>query len=379
MTIAAILVAAGSGSRFSAETPKQFRLLAGKPVIRHAAEALTREVDLLQPVGEAALIEAALRGLAFLPVVPGGETRQASVLAGLEALVSHAPSTVLVHDAARPLIPAGTIPALLAALEQAPGAIPAVPVADTLKRGSDGRITETVPRAGLFRAQTPQAFRFTTLLAAHRTPATDAATDDASLLEAAGHTVLLVSGTEDNIKLTYPEDLQRLERAMGRSLHPRTGTGFDVHAFVAGRPLVLCGVTVPHHLGLAGHSDADVGIHALCDAIYGALAEGDIGRHFPPSEAAWRDADSARFLLHAAGLIALRGGRLANVDVTLICEHPKIAPYAAAMIERLAALLEVEVSRVSVKATTTERLGFTGRGEGIAAQAVATVLVPDDA
>ena len=379
MTVAAILVAAGSGSRFGAETPKQFRLLAGKPVIRHAAEALAREVDLLQPVGEVAPIAAALRGLDVLPVVAGGATRQASVLAGLQALVPHAPTVVLVHDAARPLIPAGTIPALLAALELAPGAIPAVPVADTLKRGSDQRIIGTVPRAGLFRAQTPQAFQFATLLAAHRAPATDAATDDASLLEAAGHIVLLVPGAEDNIKLTYPEDLQRLERAMGRTLYPRTGTGFDVHAFATRRPLVLCGVTVPHPRGLAGHSDADVGIHALCDAIYGALAEGDIGRHFPPSDATWRDADSARFLMHAAGLIALRGGRLANVDVTLICERPKIAPYAPAMIKRLAALLEVDPSRVSVKATTTERLGFTGREEGIAAQAVATVLVPDDA
>jgi 2-C-methyl-D-erythritol 4-phosphate cytidylyltransferase/2-C-methyl-D-erythritol 2,4-cyclodiphosphate synthase len=389
MTIAAILVAAGSGSRFGVETPKQFLLLAGRPVIRHAAEALAREVDLLQPVGEAAPIMAALDGLVFLPVVAGGATRQASVLAGLEALAPHAPDIVLVHDAARPLIPTGTVPALLAALKDAPGAIPAVPVADTLKRGADGRITGTVARAGLFRAQTPQAFRFAALLAAHRAPATDAATDDASLLEAAGQTVLLVPGAEDNIKLTYPEDLQRLERAMGvslvprtlvpRTLIPRTGMGFDVHAFADARPLVLCGVSVAHPRGLAGHSDADVGIHALCDAIYGALAEGDIGRHFPPSEAAWKDADSARFLVHAAGRIAARGGRLANADVTLICERPKIAPYAAAMTTRLAALLGVDPSRISVKATTTERLGFTGRGEGIAAQAVATVLVPEGA
>jgi 2-C-methyl-D-erythritol 4-phosphate cytidylyltransferase/2-C-methyl-D-erythritol 2,4-cyclodiphosphate synthase len=377
MIIAAILVAAGSGSRFGAETPKQFLRLAGRPVIRHAAEALVREVDLLQPVGEAAPIAAALEGVSHLPVVAGGATRQASVLAGLEALAPHAPDIVLVHDAARPLIQAGTVAALLAALELAPGAIPAVPVADTLKRGSDGRIVETVARAGLFRAQTPQAFRFAALLAAHRAPATDAATDDSSLLEAAGQTVLLVPGAEDNIKLTYPEDLQRLERAMGAAMVPRVGTGFDVHAFADGRKLVLCGVEVPHARGLAGHSDADVGMHALCDAIYGALAEGDIGRHFPPSEAAWKDADSARFLVHAAGRIAARGGTLANVDVTLICERPKITPYAAAMIARLAGLLGVDASVVSVKATTTERLGFTGRGEGIAAQAVATVLVPD--
>jgi 2-C-methyl-D-erythritol 4-phosphate cytidylyltransferase / 2-C-methyl-D-erythritol 2,4-cyclodiphosphate synthase len=379
MTIAAILVAAGIGDRYGAKTPKQFLLLAGRPVIRHAAEALSREVDLLQPVGDAAPILAALRGIACLPTVPGGATRQASVLAGLEALAPHAPDIVLVHDAARPLIPPGTIPALLAALNHAPGAIPAVPVADTLKRGSDGHIIETVSRAGLFRAQTPQAFRFPALLAAHRARTTDAATDDAWLLEAAGQTVLLVPGTEQNIKLTYPEDLQRLERAMAApTLVPRTGTGFDVHAFGDERPLMLCGVAVPHPRGLTGHSDADVGIHALCDAIYGALAEGDIGRHFPPSVAAWKNADSAQFLTHAAERVTARGGRLSNVDVTLICERPKIAPFAAAMTMRLAALLEIEPSRVSVKATTTEKLGFTGRGEGIAAQAVATVLVPDE-
>ncbi len=246
------------------------------------------------------------------------------------------PDVVLVHDAARPLIPAGTIPALLAALEHAAGAIPAVPVADTLKRVTDGLITATVPRDGLYRAQTPQAFRYKVLLAAHRAGTGMAATDDASLLEAIGESVAIVPGSDDNIKLTYAEDLARLERAMTAPLIPRVGTGFDVHVLEAGRPLMLCGVAVPHDKGLAGHSDADVGIHALCDAIYGALAEGDIGRHFPPSEAAWKDADSARFLAHAAGRIAARGGRLANADVTLICERPKIAPHAAAMAARLA-------------------------------------------
>ena len=311
-----------------------------------------------------------------LPPVPGGATRQDSVRAGLEALESSAPDVVLVHDAARPLIPPGTIPALLAALEHAAGAIPAVPVADTLKRVADGLIIATVPREGLFRAQTPQAFRFPVLLAAHRSDIAGA-TDDASLLEAIGERVAIVPGSEDNIKLTYAEDLARLERAMTGPLFPRVGTGFDVHVLEAGRPLMLCGVAVPHDKGLAGHSDADVGIHALCDAIYGALAEGDIGRHFPPSEAAWKDADSARFLAHAAERIAARGGRLANADVTLICERPKIAPHAAAMATRLAAILGVDPSRISVKATTTEKLGFTGRGEGIAAQAVATVLLPD--
>lgn len=379
MRIAAILLAGGSGTRFGAETPKQYLTLAGRPVLRHAAAALAPHVALLQPVGEAAPIEAALAGLAHLPPVPGGATRQGSVRAGLEALAAHAPDVVLVHDGARPVIPAGTIAALLAALEAAPGAIPALAVADTLKRAADGRIAATVPRAGLYRAQTPQAFRFGPLLAAHRAAVPDdpAATDDAALLEAAGQAVAIVAGSEDNIKLTWPEDLMRLERALLPALTPRVGTGFDVHAFAAGRPLVLCGIAVPHDRGLAGHSDADVGIHALCDAIYGALAEGDIGRHFPPSEATWKDADSARFLRHAAGRIAARGGVLTHADITLICERPKIGPHAAAMRARLADLLGVAEGRVSVKATTTERLGFTGRGEGIAAQAVATLLLPE--
>jgi len=376
MRIAAILVAAGSGSRFGADTPKQFLTIAGKQVIRHAAEALAPHVTLIQPVGDAEPIAAALAGLAHLPTVPGGATRQDSVRAGLEALAPYAPDIVLIHDAARPVIPARTVPDLLAALERAPGAIPAVPVADTLKRADGDAIAATVPREGLFRAQTPQAFRFATLLALHRTGTDAPATDDASLLEAAGQTVLLVAGAEDNIKLTYPEDAVRLERALTAHLIPRVGTGFDVHVLAAGRKLILCGVEVPHDKGLAGHSDADVGIHALCDAIYGALAEGDIGRHFPPSEANWKDADSARFLAHAAGRIAARGGMLANVDVTLICERPKIAPHAGAMMARLAQIMGVDVSRVSVKATTTEKLGFAGRGEGIAAQAVATVLLP---
>jgi 2-C-methyl-D-erythritol 4-phosphate cytidylyltransferase/2-C-methyl-D-erythritol 2,4-cyclodiphosphate synthase len=376
MRIASILVAAGSGSRFGAETPKQFLPLAGQPVIRHAANALSAHVTLLQPVGDAAAIDAALQGIPHLPTVPGGATRQDSVRAGLTALEPRAPDIVLVHDAARPFIPAGTIEALIKALDQAKGAIPAVPVADTLKRVASGIIQQTVPRDGLYRAQTPQGFHFQTLLKAHRSGLIGA-TDDASLLEAAGIPVKIVPGSDDNIKLTYPGDKIRLEAIMTPPLYPRTGTGFDVHALADNRPMILCGVTIPHNQGLAGHSDADVGIHALCDAIYGALAEGDIGRHFPPSENIWKDADSARFLKHAAERIAARGGRLANADVTLICERPKIAPHAAAMMTRLAKILGVDVGRISVKATTTEKLGFTGRGEGIAAQAVATVLLPD--
>jgi 2-C-methyl-D-erythritol 4-phosphate cytidylyltransferase/2-C-methyl-D-erythritol 2,4-cyclodiphosphate synthase len=373
--IAVLLVAAGSGSRFGAETPKQFLSVAGRQVIRHAADRFAAAGMLIQPVGEAAPINAALMGLDHLPPVPGGATRQESVKAGLEALVVHAPRIVLVHDAARPVIPDGTIESLLAALDVHKGAIPAVPVADTLKRGVNGVIGGTVSREGLYRAQTPQAFDFQTLLALHRT-AGQGATDDASVLEAAGLSVGLVPGHDDNIKLTYPHDMPRLERILMAQLFPRVGTGYDVHVLVEDRKLILCGIEVPHERGLSGHSDADVGIHALCDAIYGALAEGDIGRHFPPSENRWKDADSARFLRHAAERIAARGGVLANVDVTLICERPKITPHAPAMMARLAELLGVEVGRVSVKATTTERLGFTGRMEGIACQAVATVLLP---
>jgi 2-C-methyl-D-erythritol 4-phosphate cytidylyltransferase/2-C-methyl-D-erythritol 2,4-cyclodiphosphate synthase len=377
MHLAAILVAAGTGSRFGAGIPKQFLTLRGEPVIRHAARSLIEAGAEIQPVGDAVPIDAALDGVAHLATVPGGATRQDSVRLGLLALRPHAPDFVLVHDAARPIIPPGTIPALLAALAHAPGAIPGAPVADTLKRATDGVIVETVPREGLFRAQTPQAFRFEALFAAHHASITGS-TDDASLLEALGQDVAIVPGSESNIKLTWPDDLTRLEAAMSSSPSvPRVGTGFDVHVLADDRPLMLCGVAVPHDKGLAGHSDADVGIHALCDAIYGALAEGDIGRHFPPSEASWKDADSARFLAHAAALIAARGGRLVNADVTLICERPKIAPHAQAMRERLAGLLGVAVGCVSVKATTTEKLGFTGRGEGIAAQAAVVVMVPE--
>ncbi|MCZ8148735.1 MAG: bifunctional 2-C-methyl-D-erythritol 4-phosphate cytidylyltransferase/2-C-methyl-D-erythritol 2,4-cyclodiphosphate synthase [Roseomonas sp.] len=380
MKIVALLVAAGRGQRFGGEVPKQLMPLLGRPVLRHAAEALLREggVDAIQPVsapGEEAALAALLDGLPILPPVAGGATRQESVRRGLEALVADPPDIVLVHDAARPVVPAGTVPALLAALEKVPGAIPAMPVSDTLKRGAAGLIAETVPRAGLFRAQTPQGFRFAPLLAANRAATTEA-TDDAQLLEAAGLPVALVAGHESNVKITWPEDLARMEAAMLSRMLPRMGTGFDVHRIVEGRPMVLCGVVVPSPFGLDGHSDADVGIHALCDAIYGALAEGDIGRWFPPADAEWKDADSARFLRHAATRIAARGGVLANADVTLICERPKITPHAPAMRARLAELLGVGIDRISVKATTTEQLGFPGRGEGIAAQAAATLLLP---
>jgi 2-C-methyl-D-erythritol 4-phosphate cytidylyltransferase/2-C-methyl-D-erythritol 2,4-cyclodiphosphate synthase len=384
MRVAAILLAAGTGSRYAATTgcakPKQYVLLAGQPVIRHAAEALLPHVSSIQPVGDPSSLNDALQGLAVLPPVQGGQTRQASVRAGLEALDAlppeQKPDLVLVHDGARPYVTGQLVANVVAALVEHPGAIPAVPVADTLKREKDGVIDGTVSREHLFRAQTPQGFRFGLFLDLHRAAASLNATDDAKLLEESGFSVALVPGDEDNIKLTYEADLVRLERLIGPTLLPRVGLGYDVHAFEEGRPLIMCGITIPHTHGLAGHSDADVGIHALCDAIYGALAEGDIGRHFPPSQNEWKDADSARFLIHAGQRIRERGGMLVNADLTLICERPKIGPHAQAMRERLAALLEVDVDRISVKATTSERLGFTGREEGIACAATVSVLVP---
>ncbi len=381
MRIAALLLAAGSGRRFGSPTAKQYLPLGTRPVIRHAAVALLPHVDLLQPVGDATLLAEALHTLDKVrPAIAGGETRQQSVRRGLEALdrlpPDQRPDLVLVHDGARPYVPAALVQAVIAALATHRGAIPCIPLADTLKRVTGDLITATVPRHGLYRAQTPQGFDFATLLALHRTHDETELTDDAALLERAGVPIAMVEGAEDNIKLTYGDDLMRLERLIGPALLPRTGTGFDVHAFGEPRPLMLCGIEVAHERGLAGHSDADVGLHALCDAIYGALAEGDIGRHFPPSENAWKDADSARFLIHAGGRIAARGGILVNADVTLICERPKITPHSEAMRARLAELLRTDISRISVKATTTERLGFTGRGEGIACQASATVLLP---
>jgi 2-C-methyl-D-erythritol 4-phosphate cytidylyltransferase / 2-C-methyl-D-erythritol 2,4-cyclodiphosphate synthase len=377
MDVMAILLAAGSGSRFGGAVAKQYLELQGKPVLRHAAEALLAEggVAAILPVvaaGEEARVAAMLDGLPIVQPVVGGATRAASVRAGLAALAARAPDAVLVHNAARPVVPRGTVPALLEALRSAPGAIPAQPVTDTLKRGLDGLVEATVPRAGLYRAQTPQAFRYAALCAAHAGGAEG--TDDAELLERMSQAVALVPGSERNVKITYPEDLDRVTVS---HLVPRVGTGFDVHRLVEGRPLIVCGVTIPHSRGLDGHSDADVGIHALCDAIYGALGEGDIGAHFPPSEAEWKDADSARFLVHAAARISARGGRLVNADVTLIAERPKFRPHVEAMRARLAELLGVEVSRIGVKATTTERLGFAGREEGIAAQAAVSVLVAE--
>lgn len=378
----ALIVAAGSGQRFGAERPKQYLDLAGKPILRHTAEAFLRhpQVSAVRVVINPAfrdLYDAAVAGLGLAEPVVGGASRQDSVRNGLEALAESAPDLVLIHDAARPLIDADTISAVIAALDRQPAAIAAVPVADTLKRGRDGVVADTVDRSGLWRAQTPQGFRFSDILAAHRAAAGLELTDDASVAERAGLPVALVPAKEENFKVTTPDDLPRAAQILDATLSDiRTGTGFDVHRFTDGDHVTLCGVRVPHTQKLEGHSDADVGLHALTDAILGALCAGDIGSHFPPSDPQWRGADSARFLKHAADLVADRGGKIAHVDVTVICERPKVGPHREAMVARIAEILGMDPGRVSVKATTTERLGFTGRGEGIAAQAVATVRLP---
>ena len=296
---------------------------------------------------------------------------------GLESLVDLNPDVVLIHDGARPMIDAGTISRVITALDTHSGVIPALPVADTLKRGQDGIITDTVNRAGLWRAQTPQGFVFKEILEAHRAAAAGPElTDDAMVLEQAGHKVALVAGTEENVKITTFDDLARVSTRQNSQGDFCTGNGFDVHCFEEGDGVWLCGVRVPHSHGLKGHSDADVALHALTDAILGAIAAGDIGHHFPPSDNRWRGMESHVFLTHAVNLVQGLGGRITHVDVTIICERPKVGPYRPAMQDRLAELLRLNAGRISVKATTTEGLGFTGRQEGIAAQATATVWLP---
>ena len=370
----ALIVAAGRGQRFGAELPKQYLPLGGEPILRHAFRAFCRHPGIagvwaaIHP-DDAGLFAAAAKDLP-VRAIHGGAARQDSVRLGLEAMAGAAPDVVLVHDGARPMVSSGLIGRVLTALGAAEAVIPAVPVIDTLKRVDQGRITATVPRDNLVRVQTPQGFRFTSLLAAHRQFAGENLTDDAAVMERAGHAVTTVPGEEMNIKVTTTDDLARLQAASGET---RTGTGFDVHRLGAGDFVTLCGLRIPHSHGLIGHSDADVALHAATDAILGAIGEGDIGQHFPPTDPQWRGAPSDRFIQHAYGLLKARGGALVHLDITIICERPKVSPHRAAMVARIAEILGVDAGRVSVKATTTEGLGFTGRGEGIAAQAVATV------
>ncbi len=377
----ALVVAAGSGVRAGGEVPKQYRRIAGRALLAHAVDRLRHpridEVRVVIGDGQEAAYAEAIGTRALPAPVIGGATRRESVRNGLEAIGEDGPARVLIHDAARPFLPAEVIDRLLDALETSDGAVPVLPVVDTLAR-ADGALGETVSRDGLARVQTPQAFRFDAIRQAHAAWSGDEATDDAQVARAAGLSVAAVEGDPALEKLTHPADFDRAEARLASAMSPRTGLGFDVHALVAGEALWLGGLRIPHDKGLKGHSDADVALHALTDALLGALGAGDIGDHFPPSDPQWRGAPSSRFVEHARDLIAAADGRIAHVDVTIICEAPRIGPYRAAMRERIAGLLRLPVSRTSVKATTTERLGFTGRGEGIAAQAVATIRMPEE-
>lgn len=374
MKQAIVIVAAGRGTRAGGPLPKQWREVAGKPVARWTLEALAphgRLVLVVHPDDRARALAAA-EGLA-VTLVEGAQTRAGSVRAGLEALAADPPERVLIHDVARPCVPARVVEAVSAALADSPAAAPALPVTDALWTGEDGMVTGARDRAGLFRAQTPQGFRFDAILQAHRAHE-GPADDDVAVARAAGLDVAIVAGDERNLKITGPDDFARAARLLEDTMDVRLGNGYDVHRFGDGDRVVLCGVTVPHDFGLVGHSDADVGMHAVTDALYGAMAEGDIGRHFPPSDPQWKGADSAIFLRHACDLAREKGFTITNVDVTLVCERPKIGPHADEMMRKMAEIMQLSPGRVSVKATTSERLGFTGREEGIAALATATLL-----
>ena len=376
--IAILIVSAGKGERLGGGKPKQYRPLLGIPVLRRTIRAFQALPDVAIQVvigaDHAADYQEAAGDLCLPSAVTGGATRQESVRLGLEAMAAAAPDYVLIHDAARPLVTQDLIGRVIAGLETgADSAIPMVAVADTLRReGVDGTWT-TVPRDSTYRMQTPQGFRFSAILTAHRDFARHDVTDDMALAERAGLTVLRVAGEETNMKITTSDDMTHAERLLADSTEFRTGFGLDAHKFTAGDHVWLCGVQIAHEHGLEGHSDADAGLHALTDAILGAIGQGDIGQHFPPTDERWRGASSDKFLAHAAALVRRDGGEIVHCDVTLICERPKIGPHREVMRARIAEILGVDVKRVSVKATTTEGMGFTGRREGIAAQAVATV------
>jgi 2-C-methyl-D-erythritol 4-phosphate cytidylyltransferase / 2-C-methyl-D-erythritol 2,4-cyclodiphosphate synthase len=388
-SIAIIVVAAGSGIRAGADRdgkPKQYWDLAGKPVMARSIEAFLDEgsirwiLPVIHPDHRELFAALGLEDDRLLDPVPGGANRQASVLAGLEALAPHKPDLVLIHDAARPLVEKIVVDGVIAALAAHDGALPVVPVTDTIKRSADGKtVGATEDRKTLFAAQTPQGFRFAQILSAHmrasRLPREF--TDDAAIAEWAGMTVALTPGSARNIKITHPDDFARAERMLGGgAMETRVGSGFDVHPFEPGDVVVLGGVRIPHTHRLKGHSDADAALHALCDAIYGALGEGDIGTHFPPSDPQWRGAPSSTFLAHAAKTVAQRGGRIVNLDLTIVAEAPRIGPHVAAMREAIASICGIAPGRIAIKATTSEQLGFTGRREGVMAFATASIELP---
>jgi 2-C-methyl-D-erythritol 4-phosphate cytidylyltransferase / 2-C-methyl-D-erythritol 2,4-cyclodiphosphate synthase len=381
--IAVLVVAAGRGERAGGAIPKQYVPLLGIPILRRSLECFSShpKIGLLQVVigaGQDEIYSKTTLGMALPPAVVGGATRQESVRRGLEALAGMAPDLVLIHDAARPMVSQRVIDGVIKALEAgADAAVPLLAVADTLKRQDGGGAWITVPRDGLQRAQTPQGFRYARILRAHRHFADRDVTDDMALAELSGLQITAVAGEDGNMKVTTPEDFALAEAHLRARLgESRTGLGYDVHRFVPGDHVWLCGVRVPHDHALEGHSDADAGLHALTDAILGAIGEGDIGQHFPPTEERWRGAPSWKFLDHAASLVRDKGGAIVHCDVTIICERPKVGPHRDAMRARIAEILNLDASRISVKATTTEGLGFEGRREGLAAQAIATVRLP---
>lgn len=383
MTTAALIVAAGNGVRAGGDLPKQFADIGQKSLLYHSVNAfyshaaITEIVVVIGPEQEALAREKLGETVNFVKLVTGGAQRRDSVRAGLQALAGREVTQVLIHDAARPFLPATVIDSLLEALDHAHGAVPALPVADTLARG-DATLGDNVSRAGLNRIQTPQAFRLEAILAAHRAwPAGEEATDDAQMLRRAGHEVILVPGDPMLEKITHPADFAAAEARHAATLISRSAMGFDVHRMESGEELWLGGVRIPHDKGLSGHSDADVALHAITDALLGTIGAGDIGMHFPPTDPRWRGAASAQFVGHAAQMVRARGGLIDFIDLTLICEAPKIGPHREAIRAGIAAILGIETGRVSVKATTTERLGFTGRGEGMAAQAIATARIPE--
>lgn len=369
-----IIVAAGRGMRAGGELPKQWQNVAGKPVARWTLEAFAGRgpIALVIHPDDRVQAQAIIEGI-DVRLVRGGAERASSVLAGLEALAGEALDTVLIHDVARPCVSSAIIDGVLAALRTHAGAAPALAVTDALWTGAASLVTGTQDRDGLYRAQTPQGFDFAQILNAHRAHSGGAA-DDVAVARAAGMEVAIVPGDEANLKITSPGDFSRAARQLRGQMDIRLGNGFDVHAFEEGDHVVLCGVEVPHTHKLKGHSDADVGMHAVTDALYGALAEGDIGRHFPPSDPQWKGAASEIFLRHAVDLARARGFEIGNIDLTLICERPKIGPHATDMTMKMADIMTLDPARVSIKATTSERLGFTGREEGIAALATATLV-----
>ena len=382
MTRTAILiVSAGKGERLGSARPKQYLALCGVPVLRRTIAAFAGRPDTRTQIvigkDQEGSYRGATAGLDLPPPVTGGATRQESVRNGLEALAPDAPDYVLIHDAARPLVTPALVDRVISALAAgADAAIPLLPVADTLRRENADGTWSTVPRDNTYRAQTPQGFRFAAILKAHRDFMAYDVTDDMALAERAGLKIARVAGEETNMKITTQDDMAHAERLLSGGAEFRTGSGYDVHRFKAGDHVWLCGIRVPHDHALEGHSDADAGLHALTDALLGAIGAGDIGQHFPPTDEKWRGASSDKFLAHAASLVAKAGGTITHCDITFICERPKIGPHRDAMRARVAEILSIDIGRVSVKATTTEGLGFTGRREGLAAEAIATVRIP---